>query len=183
MPRPKQSERLRNCLKDFYLAALKYDPALVLAKNKFHAVSHFLDDIPRFGPPNSFSNEPLESFNSPVRETISHTNRQFPSRDISLAFATYEQATFLAEGGVWIGADGQRNQAGVGVQRLQQSGDLARLRREKPALESPGDHDEGLAPTLAAQADARAPYMPKPSSKDATRRTSRASRPPAHHAS
>ncbi|GAA5987248.1 hypothetical protein JCM11641_003379 [Rhodosporidiobolus odoratus] len=153
-------ERLKNCLKDFYLAALRYDPALVLAKNKFHAVSHFLDDIPRFGPPNSFSNEPLESFNSPVRETIAHTNRQFPSRDISLAFATYEQATFLAEGGIWIGENGQRSQAGPGVQRLQRSSDLARLRGEMFIPEGDEGRNaittaEGLATTLAAKTASR----------------------------
>ncbi|KAF9263191.1 hypothetical protein L218DRAFT_846417, partial [Marasmius fiardii PR-910] len=70
-------------------------------KPKFYILVHLPDHIRRFGPAILFATETFESYNAVIRVKSVHSNRQAPSRDITLAFAQGHRVRHAISGGMF----------------------------------------------------------------------------------
>ncbi|KAJ3242554.1 hypothetical protein HDU77_010733 [Chytriomyces hyalinus] len=72
-----------------------------VVKPKLHLLCHIPDFTRRFGPPRLCATEAFESSNKIIRNCISHTSRQNPSRDVSMQFANNLAVQHLVDGGAF----------------------------------------------------------------------------------
>lgn len=95
------------------------DPLRILVKIKLHLLAHIPDDVRRFGPLIRYATEIYEAFNGVFRLCSIFSNRQAPSRDISLKFASMGRVKHFLSGGFWWEPASKRwIQAGAGVQQI-----------------------------------------------------------------
>ncbi|KAI8331252.1 hypothetical protein BD560DRAFT_292796, partial [Blakeslea trispora] len=66
---------------------------------KVHLLNHIVDDVKRFGSLLNCHTERSEQFNKFIRERITYTNRQNPSRDVAVKFAKHFMLQHLVGGG------------------------------------------------------------------------------------
>ncbi|KAJ7830704.1 hypothetical protein B0H13DRAFT_2240601 [Mycena leptocephala] len=95
------------------------DPLRILVKIKLHLLAHIPDDVRRFGPLIRYATEIYEAFNGVFRLCSIFSNRQAPSRDISLKFASMGHVKHFLSGSFWWEPASKRwIQAGAGVQQI-----------------------------------------------------------------
>ncbi|KAK0436128.1 hypothetical protein EV421DRAFT_1892448 [Armillaria borealis] len=94
------------------------DPVKIIIKIKLHLLAHITEDIPRFGPPIRNSTEVFEGFNAIFRLCSVLSNRQAPSRDIALKFASMDRLKHMLSGGFWKDHDHGWVQAGPSVLKV-----------------------------------------------------------------
>lgn len=96
------------------IAAL-IDPSKVIAKIKYHLLTHLKDDIIRFGPLVGVATEVFESFNAIFRYCSIFSNHLAPSRDIAYQQAEQETVRHMLAGGWWATDNGEWTRAGPSV--------------------------------------------------------------------
>ncbi|KAJ2920938.1 hypothetical protein H1R20_g16157, partial [Candolleomyces eurysporus] len=98
-------------------SAALIDPSKIIAKVKYHILTHAVEDIRRFGPLIGVATESYESFNIIFRHCSILSNHLSPSRDIAYQLAKQETFKHLISGGWWKEEDGKYKQPGVSLQR------------------------------------------------------------------
>ncbi|RXW21858.1 hypothetical protein EST38_g4007 [Candolleomyces aberdarensis] len=98
-------------------SAALIDPSKIIAKVKYHVLTHAVEDIRRFGPLIGVATESYESFNIIFRHCSILSNHLSPSRDIAYQLAKQETFKHLISGGWWKEEDGKYKQPGVSLQR------------------------------------------------------------------
>ncbi|KAG6913726.1 hypothetical protein DXG01_004700, partial [Tephrocybe rancida] len=88
------------------------DPSKIVAKIKYHLLSHLRQDITRFGPLVGVATEIFESFNTVFRSCSVLSNHLAPSRDIAHQLAAQETVKHYLCGGWWAESNGSWRQAG-----------------------------------------------------------------------
>ncbi|PPQ75136.1 hypothetical protein CVT24_010098, partial [Panaeolus cyanescens] len=82
------------------IAAL-IDPSKIVAKIKYHLLTHLVQDIKRFGPLVGMASEVYEAFNGIFRYCSIFSNHLAPSRDIAVQLADQECIKHILCGGWW----------------------------------------------------------------------------------
>jgi hypothetical protein len=109
-------------------SAALIDPSKIIAKAKYHVLTHAVEDIKRFGPLIGVATEKYESFNVIFRHCSILSNRLAPSRDIAYQLAKQETFKHLISGGWWREENGKYEQPGLSLQRyVAESAMLQRL--------------------------------------------------------
>lgn len=117
-----------------------YDPNRILVKMKLHVLTHFPDDVRRFGLVILYSTELFECWNAIFCMCSVLSNHLSPSHDIAMTLAEMEVFKHLVSGGWWKNKNGQMIQAGAKIrQYLVKSSELQRrLGWVSPSQSKPG---------------------------------------------
>ncbi|KAF8153401.1 hypothetical protein B0H34DRAFT_754825 [Crassisporium funariophilum] len=99
------------------IAAL-IDPSKLVAKIKYHLLSHLREDIIRFGPLVGVATETFECFNAVFRYCSILSNHLTPSRDIAYQLAHQEVAKHTLSGGWWTSPGGKWMRSGSAVRQF-----------------------------------------------------------------
>ncbi|OAV97120.1 hypothetical protein PTTG_26146 [Puccinia triticina 1-1 BBBD Race 1] len=86
---------------DIFLRNLIKSNAQWINKPKFHMLLHLPESILCFGPASLFSTKKFKSFNSVLRKSSIHSNKQGPGKDIATSFSDYEALRFILCGSVF----------------------------------------------------------------------------------
>ncbi|TFK16465.1 hypothetical protein FA15DRAFT_553742, partial [Coprinopsis marcescibilis] len=92
---------LTTCIANVLDSAAALDPSKIIAKIKYHLLTHIPQDVRRFGPIIGVATESYESFNIIFRHCSILSNHQAPSRDIAHQLARQETFRHLVSGGWW----------------------------------------------------------------------------------
>ncbi|KAJ8073264.1 hypothetical protein PM082_020136 [Marasmius tenuissimus] len=93
--------KLSSTIQAFLNITAECSPSILISKPKFHFLVHLPAHIRRFGPALIFSTERYESFNHVFRLSCIYSNRQAPSRDSCMAFASQDITKHIVTGGYW----------------------------------------------------------------------------------
>lgn len=70
-------------------------------KKKLHLLLHLPQQVRRFGPPTTFSNESFEAKNASLRYQAVHSSRHSPSKELSINMANLSAARLLLRNVSW----------------------------------------------------------------------------------
>lgn len=116
--------QLRKHIKKFLFLLIQHS-AQWINKPKFHMLLHLPDSIICYGPASLFASEKFESYNSVLRMTSIHSNKQAPGRDLAITFDNYLSSRFLFSGGlIYDNTDDSFTQASSNIKRIFQKNPL-----------------------------------------------------------